>query len=159
MIRLRLAPPGLPELMCRVCGDVKPPKQRCWNCFKSGRIYRGRVIINVKLQEIIARRRAPLIEEWNQRRNRWKATKRGAVLNRRRQRSRIATIRTRCVEMLEKTLSQLVNCFEKDRESKYQIYADRLTETQDVVRQAEELLPLVRKTYKRTQSRQSPPAT
>lgn len=143
-----LAPHGQPELLCRTCGGPKPPKQKCFNCWVTGRRYRGAEITDESVRLKIANRRKELIKRYRKqfharhpkKLNRWRATKRGYQ-----------------VTQLDRLLDLLFKCFERDDQGEWNLYADRMGGASEVLDEIEILLPLIRKALKYSVGKQLPP--
>lgn len=134
----------MPELLCRVCGGPKPPKQRCWSCYTEGRIHGRKVVTDPAVQLQLKTERAAKRQKWREKEFAARKSVAGRVNTRRGIRNR----RTFQCRELDRLLSSLVECFERDSTGQWQLYEDRAHIARGLLDDISFELPKIRKIYK-----------
>ena len=136
-------PPGFNPLICKRCGDIKPAAEKCWKCYKTGRVYRKREPVLESTKEIIAQRRQEEIRKRNHADMLYEQTKRGRLHKNYTYRKRLTNLRKEQLQSLLKLLTIFLSCFERDQAGDYQIYADRMPELQGIIAVVQDMLPQI----------------
>lgn len=136
-----------PDILCRVCQGPVAPKQKCYECYKEGRIYRKRVITDVKTQVLLKEKRREILERNAKKGKRRRKTRRGLLRIRARARVYATRGRTQSLKVCVWALERILYCFERDRAGALHIYDDRMQELRELLLQVEELIPIVKKAY------------
>lgn len=109
-----------------------------------GRIYRQREIKDPEVQLILKNDRAEKRQKWRKEEKRVRKSVAGRVNTRR---ARTNRRMFQCQE-LDRLLSGITTCFERDNLGQWQLYADRLPEVASYLDEAEWVLPRLRKILK-----------
>jgi hypothetical protein len=128
----KATPPGRPEITCRICGNLRIPKQKCDTCYKEANIYRKRDIRGTEMQVKLRAQRQAKIKEWKQR-NYKKNSK-----------SLRKYKKVFALYELDRLLSKILDCFERDTTGEWQVYADRMEELRAILDETSWLLPKIR---------------
>lgn len=135
----RMAPVGLPSIICPVCcSNPRPPGRKgCFDCYTEGyydnkgkdcRKY-PKLVKRLKMER--ARKRAELADRIR--------------ANRSSGRTRALADRISQLQEYDRLVMQFLDCLERDSLGAYQLYADRLQEMQVAAEDAFFMLPIIRK--------------